>query len=179
MVHPVVEHVASRPLPHKLDWNPVTFAGLYGTQVFLDLSSLVRGELCVEIVRSFETLNFNALLQLSHHIKIHTIVDKRKLRCVHGLLLDGDPEVGLTEPGVDFLPVEVLLENDRFDALGHAAKLERQVLDRRTTQVKSVEPLFRLGAHPALVDFSFVPVFEKLRFLLNLEHIKLHHLFAL
>lgn len=179
MVHPVIQHVASGTLPHKLDWNSVTSAGLYRTQVFLDLFSLVRSELCVEIAAAFETLNLDALLQLGHYFQIDTVVDEWKLRCIHGLLLNGDPEVGLAEPGVDFLPVEVLLKNDRFDALGHAAKLERQVLDRRTTQVKSVKSLFRFGAHSALVDFRFVPVFEELRFLLDLEHVKLHHLLAL
>ena len=123
MVHPIVEHIATRPLAYELDRNFVILACPHVLDVALSVFLNICGDLswCTSVARVIRILvqlrDTNAFLHVSHLLKINAIVDEGELSSVKHLFFHSQSHVGLAKPRVHFLPVKMFLINDGFDSL--------------------------------------------------------------
>ena len=130
MVHPIVEHVASRSLTNELCRNLILPSRPLHLQVPLSVFFQVAWDplwaLCKSSVRGHirQTSNSHTFLHLSHQFKVDAIIHEWESVSIDHLSLHSNAHMSLTKPWIDLLPVQVLLKDDGFDPLRQDAILQ-------------------------------------------------------
>ena len=87
-------------------------------------------------------LDLNAFLEFSHISQILAVGQERELRGVQSLHLHRQPHLRLTQPWVDLLPVQMLLEDDCLHTVWEDAESEAKLFGCCTLEVEAVDALF-------------------------------------
>lgn len=131
VMHPIVEHIAVTTLAPELDWNQIIHAWPHVLQVAFRVLPDVLWDahrLLIRLVsvsgHTAQLGDFNTLFTLGHKVQINAIVDEWMFSCIDHLHVKSHAHVRLTEPRIDFLPVQVLLIDNGFDSLWKNAILE-------------------------------------------------------